>query len=120
MGALDSLFQPAAKKVEQKSTVTTKAPPKVSNTSLNKDRVARGPAGVTCQVCHKVKCPNMETMRSHLTFHPHAQCVGKVNICYICDDKFDIRSRWKIKNKVCPEISGKLNMDLQVQVLGFC
>jgi len=89
--ALDSLFQPTTKKVEPKSTVVSKAPPKASNTSLNKDRGARGPAGVTCQVCHKVKCKNMETMRSHLTFHPHAQCVGKVNICYICDDKFDIR-----------------------------
>ena len=48
-------------------------------------------SSLTCQVCWKVTCATMKTMRKHLTFHPHTQCKGKVNICYICDEKFDLR-----------------------------
>ena len=30
-------------------------------------------------------------MRKHLAYHPHSQCVDKVNICCICDMKYDKR-----------------------------
>ena len=45
----------------------------------------------TCQVCWKVNFGSMEAMRKHLAHHPHAQCVDKVNICCLCDTKYDKR-----------------------------
>ena len=46
---------------------------------------------ITCQVCHKVKTASYDSMKTHLNFHPHIQCIGKVNICYLCDEKFDLQ-----------------------------
>jgi len=48
------------------------------------------PAAYTCQVCLKVNFNTMEALRKHLSYHPHSLCKGKVNICYICDEKFDL------------------------------
>jgi len=48
------------------------------------------PAAFTCQVCLKVNFNTMEALRKHLSYHPHSLCKGKVNICYICDEKFDL------------------------------
>jgi len=68
------------------------------------------PAAFTCQVCLKVNFNTMEALRKHLSYHPHSLCKEKVNICYICDEKFDledssfnvhlIRHLQKMKNSV--------------------
>ena len=93
--ALDSLFQPSKRSNDQKSKS-----PSVKKTVKSKEKslTSKSPAAksgksmsLTCQVCSKVNCVNMESMRKHLTFHPHTQCQGKVNICCICDEKFDTR-----------------------------
>ena len=63
--------------------VITKSEEVSSSTSL--------PSTFTCQVCCKVNFGSLEAMRKHLAYHPHSQCVDKVNICYICDEKFDKR-----------------------------
>merc|ERR1712179_886796 len=68
------------------------------------------PAAFTCQVCLKVNFNTMDALRKHLSYHPHSLCKEKVNICYICDEKFDledssfnvhlIRHLQKMKNSV--------------------
>jgi len=47
-------------------------------------------AAFTCQVCLKVNFNTMDALRKHLSYHPHSLCKEKVNICYICDEKFDL------------------------------
>lgn len=77
----------AAKHPKRKTSI--KADNEATMKTLIKKKEAK--STLTCQVCWKVTCATMESMRKHLTFHPHTQCKGKVNICYICDDKFDLR-----------------------------
>merc|ERR1712059_153098 len=45
----------------------------------------------TCNVCKKVNFTNMDALRKHLSYHPHHLCQDKVHVCYICDEKFDIK-----------------------------
>jgi len=52
-----------------------------------------GPASepeVTCPVCGKQGFPSLPALRRHLAYHPHNQCQGKANICYICDEKYPL------------------------------
>ena len=62
-----------------------------AKTVLEKKEGSSTSSVLTCQVCLRVNTTNMESMRKHLTYHPHAQCLGKVKICNICDEKFDPR-----------------------------
>ena len=101
--ALDSLFQPSKKAkpsvphVDKPANSTSLQKP-ITKIDVKKGIVTKKGAGkekisamLTCQVCWKVSCASMLSMRKHLTFHPHNQCLGKVNICSICDEKFDQR-----------------------------
>ena len=100
--ALDNLLQSSKilepKASEGKTPKPIKQPKKKSSMKAENEAMMRAlikkkevKSSLTCQVCWKVTCATMKTMRKHLTFHPHTQCKGKVNICYICDEKFDLR-----------------------------
>ena len=103
--ALDSLFQPSKKakpsgpQVDKPANSASSLQKPITKVDAKKGIVTKkGGTGkekisamLTCQVCWKVSCASMLSMRKHLTFHPHNQCLGKVNICSICDEKFDQR-----------------------------
>ena len=77
-----------ASTASENSIKATAEKKKVPDVAQNKNKIS---ATFTCQVCLKVNFNTMEALRKHLSYHPHSLCSGKVNICYICDEKFDLK-----------------------------
>merc|ERR1711915_229491 len=61
-----------------------------SKSSVRVDDVLSSRNFFTCKVCLKVNFNTNGALRKHLSYHPHSLCTGKVSVCYICDEKFDL------------------------------
>ena len=71
--ALDNLLQ-SSKPLEPKASQVKTARP------CKEPKKKEAGSTLTCQVCWKVTCASMKSMRKHLTFHPHTQCRGKAGL----------------------------------------
>ena len=90
--ALESLLGSSKKPTSQHQTkITHQSSDKRIEDSRGEKPATSLQTTFTCQVCQKVNFGTMEAMRKHLSYHPHSQCLQKVNICFICDEKFDRR-----------------------------